>query len=112
MYKKIALILLALALVASAGTVTKLATYTITLSKATTLGGAVLTAGDYKLVVGDNKITIVSRDGGKPVEAPVKIETAKAKFDYTVITYKDVNGAAIFSEIDLGGSKTVLLFEK
>jgi hypothetical protein len=110
MSKRLVLILVVLALVATAGTVTKLATYQITLSKPTTVSGTVLAAGDYKLIVGDAKITIVPQHGGKAVEAAVKIDTAKIKFDNTVITSTDIKGTAVFAEIDLGGTKTKLLF--
>ena len=110
MTKRFALVLAVLALVANAGTVVKPTAYQITLSKPTAVSGTVLPAGDYKLVVADAKVTITSRESGKAVEARVKIENVSSKFDTTAIQYTAVKGAYVFSEIDLGGSKTKLVF--
>jgi hypothetical protein len=111
MTKRLILVIAVLALIATAGTVTKLATYQITLSKPTTLSGTILPAGDYKLILGNAKITIIPHDGGKSVESPVKIDSVPSKFDTTVITCDNRNGSTVFEEIDLGGTKTKLLFQ-
>ena len=110
MTKKLAIVLLVLACVVIAGTVTKTSTYNVTLFKSAAVNGSVLKAGDYKLVVGDAKVTLIAKDGGATVESPVKFETAAAKFGTTVVTYEDKNSKTVVSEIDLGGSKTKILF--
>ncbi len=112
MSKRLVLVIAALALIASAGTVTKLPTYTITLAKPATVSGTLLKPGDYKIAVGAAKVTITPRNGGVSVDAPVTIDTAKFKFDNTVITYVNQQNTETISEIDLGGTKTKLTFAK
>jgi hypothetical protein len=106
MAKRLVLVFVVLALVAAAGTVTKLGNYQITFAKAAAVNGTMLKPGDYRLVVGDAKITITPKEGGKAVEAPVKIENTTAKFDSTIVTYDKNN----VTEIDLGGSRIKLVF--
>lgn len=110
MLKRIALVTTALASFAFAGSVTKLPVYQVTFAKPAAVNGAVLKPGDYKLVVRDAKAIITPKEGGSPVEAPVKIENAPSKFDVTVITYQTQKSGNAVSEIDLGGSKTKLMF--
>jgi len=110
MLKRLVIVLAVLASFAAAGTVTKLGVYQVTLSRPVTVSGTVLKPGDYKVVVGDAKVTMTPRNGGSAVEAPIKIESAPTKFDSTVVTYETSNSKSIISEIDLGGSKTKLVF--
>jgi hypothetical protein len=110
MSQRFVLVLLVLALVASAGTVPKLTVYQVKLVKPAVVSGVVLRPGDYKLLVRDTTATLSPSNGGAAVETPVKLETAASKFDSTVITYQSENGKIAISEIDLGGTKTKLLF--
>jgi hypothetical protein len=100
----------ALASFAVAGSVTKLPVHQVTLVKPAVLNGAALKPGDYKLVVGDAKVILTPKEGGNAMEAPVKIVSAPTKFDVTVITYQTESSGDVISEIDLGGSKTKLMF--
>ena len=108
--KKLILSFLILALVtAFAGTVTGTGgSYRITLLQPSVVNGTVLKAGDYKLSVTNDKVTIVS--GKTTVEAPVKVEQTEQKFDSTAIRYVDQAGKAAISEIRLGGTKTKVVF--
>src|SRR5262245_19445441 len=110
MTKRIVVLLAVLALCATAGTVTKLGVYEITLSKPTTVSGAVLQPGDYKLSLTADKATITTKAGGSPVETFVKIELVQRKIDTTVITYQSTDAKTVISEIELGGTKTRLVF--
>jgi len=110
MAKKLILVLAVLALVASAGTVTKLSVYHVTFVKAATVNHTELKAGDYKIAVGDANATITPAAGGTPVVVPVKIETGAVKYDGTAVTYESRDSKNMVSEIDLGGSKTKLVF--
>ena len=111
MSNRLALFLSVFALAAVAGTVPKVTVYQITLVRPAVVAGSTLAPGEYKLLVRDAKATLTPRNGGPAVEAPVKVETVASKFDTTTITYqKDGNGKAVISEIDLGGSKTTLMF--
>ena len=70
--------------------------------------GNALKAGDYRLNVQDDKVTIVN--GKQSVEVPVKIENVEQKYDSTAIRYSDEGGKTTISEIRLGGTKTKLVF--
>ena len=106
MLRKFVLIFAILAVVvATAGT-----TYRITLLQPSVVKGTLLKAGDYKLNLGDSKVTITPSNGKNPVEVPVKVETVDKKFADTVIGYAAENGKTVVTEIRLGGTKTKLVF--
>jgi len=109
MFKKLVLSFAILALaVAAAGTIPGVGSYRLTLLQPTVVNGTVLKAGEYRLNLANEKVTIV--DGKFSVEARVKVETTDKKFDSTAIRYSDQGGKAILSEIRLGGTKTRLIF--
>ena len=106
----VAFAVLALAMAAIAGTVPGAgANYKITLLQPSVVKGNVLKAGDYRLSVGTDKVTITS--GKKDsIEVPVKVENVDQKFDSTAIRYTDEAGKAAISEIRIGGTRTKLVF--
>ena len=110
MVKRLLLAFSVLALaVASAGTVPGARTnFKIKLMQPSVVNGTELKAGDYKLSIGETKVTITGDK--QTVEAPAKAEAVEAKFDNTAICYKTDNGKAIISEIRLGGTKTKVVF--
>jgi len=109
MSTKLVLVFVVLALVASAGTATKMEVYRFTLKDPAALNGLLLQPGDYKLVVHDNRATVTGPDG-QTAEVTVKKETAPSKFDTTALTIEVKNSKPEISEIDFGGSKTKLYF--
>lgn len=109
MFKKFILVFAVLTLVSAfAGTVPGTATYKITLLQASVVKDIELKAGDYRVSVGTEKVTI--DNGKKTVEVPCKIESAEKKFDTTAIRYVQANGKQILSEIRVGGTRTRLVF--
>jgi len=78
--------------------------FRITLQQPSVVNGTELRPGDYRLNIGDNKVTLVQ--GKVSVEAPAKIETVDLKFDSTAIRYTADGRKQVVSEIRLGGSKT------
>ena len=102
MFRKVALILLLAAAVASART------YTVNLFQAATFGGAELKPGEYKLEVNDNKAVI--RNGKLHGESAVKVESGDAKYDTTTVRFDTAGGKMRIMEIRLGGTKTKLVF--
>jgi hypothetical protein len=84
------------------------ATYKVTITRSSAVNGNELKAGDYRLNVQNDKVTIVN--GKQSVEVPVKIENVEQKYDTTVIRYSDQGGKFTISEIRLGGTKTKLVF--
>jgi hypothetical protein len=97
---------LAFAIVALA--VASAATYKVTLPQSSVVNGNELKAGDYRLNVQNDKVTIVN--GKQSVEVPVKIENVGQTYDSTAVRYLDQGGKATISEIRLGGTKTKLVF--
>ncbi|HXS95989.1 MAG TPA: hypothetical protein VN736_15395 [Candidatus Limnocylindrales bacterium] len=104
MIKKLVIgfILFALAL-SFAGTVPSNRTYTITIAQPTVVNGTQLKAGDYKLSMGQDKITLVL--GKSTVDVPAKFEANEKKFEDTALRL--VSGALV--EIRLGGTKTKIV---
>jgi hypothetical protein len=84
------------------------ATYRVTLFQPSVVKGNELKAGDYRLNVQNDKVTIVN--GKHSVEVPVKIENVEQKYDSTAVRYSDEGGKTTISEIRLGGTKTKLVF--
>ncbi len=80
----------------------------VTLARPALLSGTALAAGDYRLLIGDGKVTfMIDR---KSFEVAAKIETATKKFDVTEVNYDDSTSKTAVKEISLGGTKTRLLF--
>jgi hypothetical protein len=103
-------LILALA-AASAGTAPAAGgSYKITLLQPSVVNGTTLKAGDYRLNLTNDKVTLVS--GKTTVEATVKVETAEQKYDATAIRYNELGGKASISEIRIGGTKTRLVFNQ
>jgi hypothetical protein len=101
----IAFCILALA-AAFAGTVPAVAH--VTLTRSALVAGTQLPAGEYRLLIGENKVTfMIDR---KSFEIPVKIETVAKKFDTNEVSYDDANSKTVVKEINLGGTKTRLIF--
>jgi len=110
MLKRFSLIFAVVTSLSIAGSVPKPGVYAVTLAKPAAISGTVLKPGDYKLVLGDTKVTITPKKGGQALEAPVKLDKAAINFGVTTITYQQKNGGSVISEIDLGGSKTKVMF--
>jgi hypothetical protein len=97
----VAFAILALAM-ASAGTVPSSHVYMITLTQPVVVHGTQLAAGDYRLTIAGDKITMQTLKGKLTVDVPAKLETTTQKFDDTALRYSGTG----LAEIRLGGTKT------
>ncbi len=80
----------------------------VSLARPALVSGTALPAGDYRLLIGDGKITFtIDR---KSFDIPAKIETTSKKFDVTEVSYDDSNAKTTITEIRLGGAKIRLIF--
>jgi hypothetical protein len=96
--------------VASAGTVPAPGgSYKITFTQLSVVKGVEFKAGDYRLGIAADKVTITS--GKHIVDVAGKVVTEEQKFDTTSIRYVTEGGKAKVSEIRVGGTKTRVLFE-
>jgi uncharacterized protein YdbL (DUF1318 family) len=85
--------------------------YDITLDNTSKVGNVELKAGKYTLAVMDDSKVKFTDAKGQATEASAKVSTVERKFQATQIDVKRVNGTAQVDEIDLGGTKTKILFE-
>src|ERR1700688_4566714 len=86
------------------------ASYKITLSQPSVVNGNQLKAGEYRLNVGQSKVTIAN--GKESVEVPVQVENTDQKFETTAIRYIEEGGKQNISEIRIGGTKTKVIFNR
>ena len=95
----LAFLVLALAM-AFAGTVPGAHSYTVTFEKAVIVNGTKLAAGDYRLTIAPDKITLTKEKLTVTLQATV--ETESSKYGDTVVGLVGDN----LSEIRVGGTKT------
>ena len=100
-----ALAVLSLATFAFAGT----KKYDISLTTPTKAGSVELAPGNYKVQVKGDQATFTDSKN-KSVSVPVKVETAKAKFNATAVESSEKSGQQIIEAIDLGGTTTKVEF--
>lgn len=79
----------------------------VTLFQPAELNGVTLKAGDYKVVVNGDKLTLQS--GKAKAEASVKSEQNGEKFGSTSIRYNNGDGKMKITEIRIGGTNTKLV---
>jgi len=104
---KIAKLLVCLGTVAMAwASATK--SYDVTLSNPAQVSGTELKAGTYKVVLEGDKAMIHS--GKVSVEAPVTVQEGDQKFSATSVRYVVVDGKYRIKQIQLSGTKTMLVF--
>lgn len=80
----------------------------VTIFKTSVLSGTTLQAGEYRLLIGDGKVTFTIEK--KNIEIAAKVQQAAKKFENTEIHYDSTPNQNAIREITLGGSKTQLLF--
>jgi hypothetical protein len=99
---------LALALgTAALGIASAASQYHVTFSETAIVGGVELKAGDYKLVLDGDMLTIWS--GKDSTAVPVKVQTAAGKFARNTVRYSNGDGKYRVDEIRLGGTNTTLI---
>jgi hypothetical protein len=104
MLKRVAIVLLAAGLIASAKT------YTLTVGNATQIGTTTLKAGEYKVKVEGTQVTLVDQTGHQ-IETTAKLEPADHKFMDTAVMISTKDGGPKIVEIELGGSSNKVVFE-
>jgi hypothetical protein len=80
----------------------------VTLSKPAVVNGTALKAGDYRLLIGNGKVTF--NIDKQSFDIPAKIQTGDKKFDVNQVQYDVVGSQTTIREIALGGTKTRLIF--
>ncbi len=103
MMKRLAMGLVAVALVFASAK-----TYKVTLFQPTVLSGTELQPGTYRLNLDNDKVVIT--DGKKTVESTVKIEQSQSKYGSTTVRYASEEGKNRVQEIRLGGTNMKLVF--
>ena len=82
--------------------------YDVTLNNPAQVSGTELKAGTYSVVLAGDKAMIHS--GSVSVEATVTVQEGDKKFPFTTVRYSVVDGKNRIREIQLAGTKTMLVF--
>jgi hypothetical protein len=85
------------------------ASHQMVISSPTWVNGKELKPGDYKLQMQANSVTIQGHETS--IQVPAEIQTSAAKHPYTTFRSETVNGKQQLEEVDLGGTKTTILFK-
>ena len=91
------------------GIATAASTYHIRIADPTWVGQNELKPGEYDVKV-DTAGTVTFKMGKTVIAAPAKIETSESKFADTLLNTRTVNGQAQIKELDLGGTKSKIVF--
>lgn len=83
-------------------------TYNVSFNHPVTVKGTELQAGGYRLDLDGDKVVITN--GKQSVESPVKVQQGDKKFVSTSVQFSNADGKMLVQEIDLGGTKTKLVF--
>jgi hypothetical protein len=111
MLKKLTAFAILPAALAIAGNIpTPGSSFQVTLSSPCVVNGTELQPGDYRVSVGENKITWIH--GQIMVDAPAKIETVETKFANTAVYTVQKDKKQVISEIDVKGSKAKILLNQ
>lgn len=94
-------------LVAAVSLVWAAASTKVTLYQSATLNGVALKAGEYKLKVEGETLTL--QNGKTKAEAVVRSQQNGEKFSATSIRYQNDDGKMRITEIRLGGTNTTLV---
>ena len=79
--------------------------YRVTLFQASEIGGKQLKAGDYKMHIEGEKVTLAA--GKEMIETTGKVETSSEKYSTTTVRY---GGDSRVQEIRIGGTNTKVVF--
>lgn len=83
--------------------------YNVTLTQPSVVSGNQLKAGDYRLTIAPDKITI--SQGKHVFEVKGTIATGDQKFAATAVRYSEDSGQPVVTEIRIGGTRTKLLLQ-
>ncbi|MBV8845500.1 MAG: hypothetical protein JO307_22050 [Bryobacterales bacterium] len=84
--------------------------YNVTLSERAVIAGKELKPGDYTVEVNGGQAVI--KKGKESVAAPVSVQSGDQKFSRTSIRYDRADGQYHLDQIQIGGTKTTLVFGK
>ena len=86
--------------------------YRISITTASKLAGEDVEPGEYRLVVDSHepKVQFKHLDSGKTIAIDAKVESADRKFEHTGIVSNTSDGTTRITAIQIGGTKTRVLF--
>ncbi len=85
-------------------------TYDFALFDPTHAGDAQLKPGEYRLRVDGSQVVLMDKLG-RQIAVTATVEQADRKFDQTMITTSKADGTNRIVSIELGGSKTKVIFQ-
>jgi hypothetical protein len=85
-------------------------TYTFTVADPAQAGKVQLKPGEYSLKLDGSQVVLMDTSGRR-IDTTAKVESADRKFDQTVVSFSKVDGTNRIQAIQLGGSKTRVVFQ-
>ena len=82
--------------------------YTVTIGEPTEIGEQSVKPGEYSVVIEGNRATL--KGAGTSVQTGVHVVEGDAKFPRTAVRYNVAGGKYRLEQIQIGGSKTTLIF--
>lgn len=86
--------------------------YDITLTDPTMAGATQLQPGEYKLKIEGSQAVFTDVQSDKTFTAPVTVQNANRKFDYTIVESTHQGEMSHIDAIDLGGSSMQVHFNQ
>jgi hypothetical protein len=85
--------------------------YQFTLNSASKVGNVTLKPGRYEVAVDASKVRFRELNSGKSTETEGKLVDGERRFDSTSISTSKEGATSEIHEINLGGTKTKIVFE-
>jgi VCBS repeat-containing protein len=85
-------------------------TYSFTIHDSATAGTVQLKPGDYKLKL-DGSQVLLTDNNGEQIDTGAAVQTGERKYDHTSILTSVVDGTNRVVAIEIGGTKTMIVFE-
>jgi hypothetical protein len=83
--------------------------YSVTIGERAEIGVQSVKPGDYSVEVEGNRATL--KGAGTSIEMPVRVVEGDAKFPRTAVRYNLAGGKYRLEQIQIGGTKTTLIFD-
>jgi len=86
-------------------------TYTISVTDPTQVGVFQLSPGEYRVKVDGSQPVLLDK-AGHPIDTPARLEAVDSKYSQTSALFSNADGIRHLESIQLGGTKTKVVFEK
>jgi hypothetical protein len=110
MFKRTTILALVLVSALLAGSKTSVKTYTFSITDRAVAGNAQLKPGEYHLKLDGTQVVLTDKYGNR-IDTTATVENSGRRFPDTVVFGSKADGANRILSIELGGSKSKVVFE-